>query len=135
MQLGAKVFLTAAGIRQRADVFSGGSYGSSSDQRVHFGLGSATKVDKIEIDWPSGVKQQIGAQPVDRVITVEEGKPVSEASEYAPASCRLITKASPPSDVRALRDHNFARRAGEAPLYPAAGQACRGLGNRALRDV
>ena len=76
--VGAKVFLTAAGIRQRADVFSGGSYGSSSDQRVHFGLGTATKVDKIEIRWPSGTNQQIGAQPVDRIITVEEGKPVSE---------------------------------------------------------
>ena len=77
--MGAKVFVTAAGIRQRADVFSGGSYGSSSDPRVHFGLGSATKVEKIEIDWPSGVKQQIGAQPVDRIIAVEEGKPVSVA--------------------------------------------------------
>jgi hypothetical protein len=76
--VGAKVFLTAAGIRQRADVFSGGSYGSSSDPRVHFGLGLVAKVDKIEIDWPSGVKQQIGALGADRIITVEEGKPVSE---------------------------------------------------------
>ena len=76
--VGATVFLTAAGIRQRGDVFSGGSYGSSSDQRVHFGLGLAAKVDKIEIDWPSGLRQQIGVLPVDRIITVEEGKPVSE---------------------------------------------------------
>src|SRR6476646_2602748 len=76
--VGAKVFLTSSGIRQRADVFSGGSYGSSSDQRVHFGLGSTAKVDKIEIRWPSGTNQQIGAQPVDRIITVEEGKPVSD---------------------------------------------------------
>src|ERR1700687_4150492 len=45
--IGAKVFLTAGGVRQRADVFSGGSYGSSSDQRAHFGLGSATTVDAI----------------------------------------------------------------------------------------
>jgi hypothetical protein len=35
-------------------------------------------VDKIEIQWPSGTNQQIGLQPVDRMITVEEGKPVSE---------------------------------------------------------
>ena len=40
--IGAKVFVTAGGVRQRADVVSGGSYGSSSDLRVHFGLG-ATK--------------------------------------------------------------------------------------------
>src|SRR4029077_12452654 len=57
--IGAKVFLTAGGVRQRADVFSGGSYGSGSDQRVHFGLGSATTVDAIEIHWPSGKKQSI----------------------------------------------------------------------------
>ena len=72
--IGAKVFLTAAGVRQRADVFSGGSYGSSSDQRVHFGLGDATKVDKLEIHWPSGLKQQLAIQQIDRIITIEEGK-------------------------------------------------------------
>lgn len=72
--IGAKVFMTAAGIRQRADVFSGGSYGSSSDQRVHFGLGPATSVQKIEIHWPSGTKEQIVPPGIDRIISVEEGK-------------------------------------------------------------
>jgi hypothetical protein len=74
--IGAKVFLTAGGVRQRADVFSGGSYGSSSDQRVHFGLGSATKVEKVEIQWPSGTKQELAAPEIDRIFSVEEGKPV-----------------------------------------------------------
>jgi enediyne biosynthesis protein E4 len=73
--VGAKVFLTAGGVRQRADVFSGGSYGSSSDQRVHFGLGSATRAEKIEIQWPSGVKQQVSVPRVDQIVIVEEGKP------------------------------------------------------------
>ena len=73
---GAKVFLIAGGVRQRADVFSGGSYGSSSDQRVHFGLGSATTVDSIEIHWPSGKKQSVTVPSVDRIFTVEEGKPM-----------------------------------------------------------
>src|SRR6266581_8599469 len=50
--IGAKAFVTAGGVRQRGDVFSGGSYASSSDQRLHFGLGSAAKVDKVEIHWP-----------------------------------------------------------------------------------
>ncbi len=71
--VGAKVFLTSAGSRQRADVFSGGSYGSSSDQRVHFGLGSATKIDKLEIQWPSGNKQQVLLPGVDHVFTIVEG--------------------------------------------------------------
>jgi hypothetical protein len=72
--IGAKVFVTTGGVRQRADVFSGGSYGSSSDQRIHFGLGSATKVDKVEIHWPNGVKEELSSVPVDTVVTVVEGK-------------------------------------------------------------
>jgi enediyne biosynthesis protein E4 len=73
--IGAKVFVTAGGFRQRVDVFSGGSYSSSSDPRAHFGLGPATQLDKIEIQWPSGLKQVVAAPRVDQIITVEEGKP------------------------------------------------------------
>ncbi|HYL65152.1 MAG TPA: CRTAC1 family protein [Candidatus Methylomirabilis sp.] len=72
--IGAKVFVTAGGFRQRGDVFSGGSYASSSDQRLHFGLGSATKIDKVEIRWPSGTNQEISVPGVDRIYTVVEGK-------------------------------------------------------------
>jgi enediyne biosynthesis protein E4 len=73
--IGAKVFLTAGGMHQRADVFSGGSYGSSSDQRVHFGLGSATSA-QILICWPSGFKERILLTSVDKVSTLIEGKGV-----------------------------------------------------------
>jgi hypothetical protein len=72
--IGAKVFLTTGGIRQRADVFSGGSYGSSSDPRLHFGLGSATKIEKLGIYWPDGIVEQLPVPAVDRVITIVEGK-------------------------------------------------------------
>jgi hypothetical protein len=75
--IGAKVFVTAGGVRQRADVFSGGSYGSSSDPRVHFGLGAATKVDKVEIQWPSGKKQEISVPGVDQIFVVDELKGLS----------------------------------------------------------
>ena len=75
--IGAKVFLTVGGIRQRADVFSGGSYASSSDQRVHFGLGAATKVDKLEIRWPSGATEEILVPEIDRIFTVVEGRGIS----------------------------------------------------------
>jgi len=80
--IGAKVFLTVGSVRQRADVFSGASYGSSSDKRVHFGLGSATTVDSIEIFWPSGKKERITVPGVDRILTVEEGKGVSEKNSW-----------------------------------------------------
>jgi hypothetical protein len=72
--IGAKVFLSTAGVRQRGDVFSGGSYASSSDQRLHFGLGTAAKVDKVEIVWPDGTKEEVSISAVDQVVTVTEGK-------------------------------------------------------------
>jgi hypothetical protein len=72
--IGAKVFVTANAVRQRADVLSGGSYASSSDQRVHFGLGSASKVSKVELYWPSGKREEIVVPGVDRIFTVVEGQ-------------------------------------------------------------
>jgi hypothetical protein len=75
--VGAAVYLTAGGVRQRADVLSGGSYESSNDQRPHFGLGDATKVDSVEIHWPSGAIETVSLPAVDRFYTVEEGKGVS----------------------------------------------------------
>jgi len=76
--IGSKVFVTTGAIRQRGDVFSGGSYASSSDPRLHFGLGTATKVDKVEIQWPSGTKEEIRIPSVDRIFTVVEGKGMVE---------------------------------------------------------
>jgi hypothetical protein len=76
--IGAKVFVTTGAVRQRGDVFSGGSYASSSDQRLHFGLGAATKVDKLEILWPDGAKEEIKIPAIDRIVTVVEGKGVAE---------------------------------------------------------
>lgn len=75
--VGAAVFLNAGGMRQRADVLSGGSYLSSNDLRVHFGLGDALKVDDVEIHWPSGAVEKLRLPAVDRMFTVEEGKGVS----------------------------------------------------------
>ena len=72
--IGAKVFLTTGSVRQRADVFSGGSYASTSDPRVHFGLGKATKIEKVEILWPDGFKEELQVPAVDRILTVTEGK-------------------------------------------------------------
>ncbi|MGB7025039.1 MAG: CRTAC1 family protein [Candidatus Acidiferrales bacterium] len=72
--IGAKVFLSAGGVRQRADVFSGASFCSSSDQRAHFGLGGAARVDKVEIYWPSGVREEVSIPGVDRILTVAEGR-------------------------------------------------------------
>jgi hypothetical protein len=72
--IGAKIFVTAGGVRQRADVYSGGSYGSSSDLRPHFGLGANSKIEKIEVHWPSGKLEEFSVAGVDRIFTLVEGQ-------------------------------------------------------------
>jgi len=76
--IGAKVFLTAGGMTQRNDVISGGSFCSSSDLRLHFGLGKALRIDKVEIRWPGGKKQTVALDAIDRIYTIEEGKGVTK---------------------------------------------------------
>ncbi len=78
--IGATVYLTAAGLKRREDVMSGGSYISSNDQRLHFGLGDADHVEAVEIHWPSGVKEKVNLPGVDKIFTVEEGKGVTGAT-------------------------------------------------------
>jgi hypothetical protein len=72
--IGATVYVTTGKMRQRADVVSGASYASQNDPRLHFGLGAATKVDKLEIKWPGGATEMVSVPGVDRVLTIVEGK-------------------------------------------------------------
>ena len=75
--IGATVYLTANGMRQRNDVISGASYLSSNDMRLHFGLGDATRVDGVEIHWPSGAVDNLKLPDVDQIYTVEERKGIT----------------------------------------------------------
>jgi hypothetical protein len=77
--VGAAVYLTAGGVRQRVDVISGGSYASSNDPRPHFGLGSNSKIDSVEIHWPSGAVERVTLPAVDCFFTVVEGKGATRA--------------------------------------------------------
>jgi enediyne biosynthesis protein E4 len=70
--LGARVRVTAAGRTQVDEVRSGGSYLSQNDLRLHFGLGSASKVERIQVDWPSGARQSLRNLPADRVTEITE---------------------------------------------------------------
>ena len=73
--LGARIKLaTANGVQYNHATTSVG-YGSSSDKRVHFGLGPASKADKIEIAWPSGIKQTLTNVRADQILTVREPQP------------------------------------------------------------
>ncbi|MGA9769089.1 MAG: CRTAC1 family protein [Blastocatellia bacterium] len=73
---GAIAYVTTGEIRQRQDVISGASYASQNDQRLHFGLGAATKIDKLEIKWPGGATETISINGCDKVVTIVEGKGV-----------------------------------------------------------
>ena len=73
--VGATVYLTTGGVRQRRDVISGGSFASSNDQRLHFGLGDSSSVDQVEVHWPDKLVQRLKLSPgVDRYYLLEEGK-------------------------------------------------------------
>jgi hypothetical protein len=70
--IGARVTLTAAGRTQIQEVRSGGSYLSQNDLRLHFGLGEATKIDRIEVRWPAGRTQTLSAPAIGRIQVVRE---------------------------------------------------------------
>jgi hypothetical protein len=72
--IGARVELTADGRKQVAERIAGSGYLSQDDGRLHFGLGSFTRVDRLTIHWPSGLEQVVENPAIDRVITVEEPK-------------------------------------------------------------
>ena len=77
--VGSTVYLIAGGIRRRQDVLSGGSYLSSNDFRVHFGLGQLKKVDQVRIHWPSGDVENVALPAVDRIYTITEGKGITDS--------------------------------------------------------
>ena len=70
--IGARVIIHAGGQIQHAEVQSGGSYLSHNDLRLHFGLGKAERVDRLEVRWPSGVVQILSDIAADQVLTVVE---------------------------------------------------------------
>lgn len=72
--IGAVVKVVTAKGSQYATVSTANSYLSSSDKRVHFGLGVEARAQEIEIRWPSGVKQVLKDIAGDRELAVEEGE-------------------------------------------------------------
>lgn len=71
---GAVVTVTAGERQWRRMVNAGSSYLSSSDPRVHFGLGSVTAVDAIEVLWPDGTAEIFAGGPVDRLRILRHGE-------------------------------------------------------------
>jgi hypothetical protein len=70
--IGAQVEVVAGGFHRTQERFAGSGYLSQDDPRLHFGLGTVAKVDRITITWPSGTKQVLENVAADRILTVEE---------------------------------------------------------------
>jgi hypothetical protein len=71
--IGARVTIVAAGRTQLSEVRGGGSYYAQNDFRVHFGLGSAAAIDRLDVRWPNGLEETWRALPVNQFHTFKEG--------------------------------------------------------------
>ncbi len=72
--IGARIKIVSGDLTQIDEVHSGGSYLSQSDLRLHFGLEKRTKIDVIEVHWPSGTVDKIVDAGVNRILTIKEGQ-------------------------------------------------------------
>jgi enediyne biosynthesis protein E4 len=74
--IGSTAYVTTGKVRQRADVVSGAVYCSQNDMTLHFGLGTATRIDKLEIKWSDGTVESFNVPAVDKTMTITQGKNV-----------------------------------------------------------
>ena len=72
--VGAVVTVRAADLVQRGERRSGDSYLSHSDGRLHFGLGTRTKADSVEVRWPNGPVQVFREIPANAFLRIVEGE-------------------------------------------------------------
>jgi hypothetical protein len=78
MAIGAKVTVMAGKLVQTSEVRAGGSYLSSNDPRLHFGLAAQTKIEKVTVRWPDGAEQSFQNLPAGFIYTIVEGKGVED---------------------------------------------------------
>jgi hypothetical protein len=85
--IGARVTLHAAGIAQFDEVRGGASHLSQNDLRLHFGLGTAAKMDLVEVRWPTGKTETFKDVAADKIYTITEGQGIKETATLpAPGS-------------------------------------------------
>jgi hypothetical protein len=84
LAIGARIKLVSSGMTQTEELHSGGSYLSQNDMRIHFGLGSAEKVDSVEIRWPSGKVETIKDLVADKFYSVLEGEGIVSSDRVRP---------------------------------------------------
>ena len=81
--IGARVTVHVAGRRLIDEVRSGGSFCSQNDLRIHVGLGGRTRVDRIDVAWPSGATETIAGVDADQLVVIREGGGIVERKPFA----------------------------------------------------
>ena len=72
--IGAEVRLVSGGLSQIRVVQGGSGYLSAGDRRLHFGLGTRTRIDTVEIRWPGGRLQRFHDLPVNELLTLKQDR-------------------------------------------------------------
>ena len=80
--IGARVKIVSGDLTQIDEVHSGGSYLSQSDLRLPLGLEKRTKVDLIEVRWPSGTVDKVANTGVNKIVTIKEGQGIVEQKDF-----------------------------------------------------
>jgi len=88
--IGARVSIRAAGVRQFNEVHGGGSYLSQNDLRLHFGLGTAKKMESVEIRWPNGTVETLQNVAADCIYTIVEGAGIRDTKALPPSSAPAV---------------------------------------------
>jgi enediyne biosynthesis protein E4 len=81
LAIGARVRVTTSKMTQIDEVRGGGSYNSTNDTRLHFGLGSEATINKLEILWPSGLRQEFSEIQADAIYEIKEGEPIRKTTQ------------------------------------------------------
>jgi hypothetical protein len=121
--VGAKVWVTAGGRRLLRFVDGGNGFASQSSKRIHVGLGAATVAERLEVEWPSGLRQSFAGVAADHIYRLTEGDPAlapGRAAQRALASPQPAPAAKAAPVVRATPTRPPAPA---APAVPSGGSA------------
>ena len=93
--IGARVTIRSGGVKQFSEVHSGASYLSQNDLRLHFGLGTASKMDSVEIRWPNGTTESLQNVAGDAVYTIVEGSGIRNSTPLPPPGSAVSVPSTP----------------------------------------